>query len=159
MGRQKDIVDNAEELYRAGAALMRRGRGKEALEVLRRARDLAPQEARYLSLYGLCLATAGGKHREGVRLCQLAAEEEFYRPELYRNLGKALLASGRTSEAQEAFREGLTLDPRDRAIIRELEDMGIRRRPLFPFLDRRNPLNRWPGIVRHRLGGSGTALA
>jgi Flp pilus assembly protein TadD len=160
MGQQNETTQSAEEFYRAGMTLMRRGRGREALRALRKARDLDPRETRYLSQYGLCLATAGGKPREGVQLCQLAAEEEFYRPELYRNLGLALLAAGKPQEAQEAFREGLALDSRDRTIIRELERMGVRRRPLFPFLDRRNLLNRWPGIMRHRMGGNtGATLA
>ncbi|MDF1552971.1 MAG: tetratricopeptide repeat protein [Deferrisomatales bacterium] len=158
MAQQDETLESAEEFYRAGVILMRRGRGQEALRALRKARELDPRETRYLSQYGLCLATVGGKHREGVQLCQAAAEEEFYRPELYCNLGLALLAGGRVREAQAAFREGLSLDPRDRTIIRELERMGVRRRPLFPFLDRRNPLNRWPGIMRHRLGGDSVAL-
>ena len=160
MGQQKETTQSAEEYYRAGVTLLRRGRGHEALSVLRKARDLDPRETRYLSKYGLCLATAGHKPREGVEICRLAAEEEFYRPELYCNLGLALLAAGKHREAQEAFREGLSLDPRDRTIIRELELMGVRRPPMFPFLNRRNLLNRWPGIMRHRLGGdTGATLA
>jgi Flp pilus assembly protein TadD len=153
MGQREETIQTAEEFYRAGVVLMRRGRGREAISALRKAHELDPKETRYLSQYGLCLATSGGKPREGAQLCRTATEEEFFRPELYRNLGLALLAGGRAQEAQEAFREGLSLDPRDRTIIRELERMGVRRRPLFPFLDRRNPLNRWPGIMRHRLGG------
>lgn len=158
MGQQGETIQSAEEFFRAGVTLMRRGRGREALLALRKARELDPRETRYLSQYGLCLATTGGKHREGVQLCQTAAEEEFYRPVLYCNLGLALLAGGKVREAQEAFREGLALDPRDRTIIRELERMGVRRRPLFPFLDRRNPFNRWPGIMRHRIGGDTGAI-
>ena len=157
MAETKLDTQNAEEFFRAGVTLLRRGRDKEALRAFRRARDLAPGEPVFTSFYGMCLATVGGQPRDGVRMCKHAADEEFYRPELYLNLGKAQMAAGNHQAAQEAFREGLSLDPQNRAIVRELERMGIRRRPLFPFLNRRNPLNRWPGVVRHRIGGQGSA--
>lgn len=142
---------SAEDFYRAGIILLRRKREKEALAAFEHACKREPDDSLYRSYYGLCLAITRRRSAEGVQLCAQAAEEEFFRPEVHLNLGKALLATGRREEAERAFREGLSLDEDNREIIRELEKMGVRKRPLLPFLPRRNPLNRWPGLLFHRL--------
>jgi len=140
-----------EEFFRAGIALLRRKQFQDALRAFKHALDLDPEDARYLSFYGLCLAATGRNPGEGVQLCEAAAEKEFYRPELHLNLGRAHLIQGRPEKAQKAFREGLALDEQNREIIRELENMGVRKRPTLPFLNRKNPLNKWSGLVRQRL--------
>jgi hypothetical protein len=37
-------------------------------------------------------------------------------------------------------------------LIREIQRLGFRRPPIFPFLGRKHPLNRFVGILFTRLG-------
>ena len=148
----------AEEFFRAGVILLRRKQVKDAQRAFQRALDLAPSEPRYGSYFGLCLAASGTNVKKGLQLCEKAAEAEFYRPDLHLNLGKACVAAGLPGKAQQALRVGLSLDPQNKEIVRELDKLGVRRRPFFPFLDRKNPLNKWVGLVRHRLAPSPSSL-
>jgi tetratricopeptide (TPR) repeat protein len=141
---------DAQEFFRAGIVLLQRGEEREALKAFRRAARLKPEEARYLSYYGMCLARAGRDAKEGLRLCEAAVAMEFYLPETHLNHARVLRLAGRLDQAQEALREGLVLDQGNREILRELDELGIRQRPLFPFLDRKNPLNRWAGRARRK---------
>jgi Tfp pilus assembly protein PilF len=143
--------DDSEEIFKEGVILLKRNQLRDAMVAFKRALDMRPKEARYLSYYGLCLAATGKRPREGVKLCEKAAAEVFYRPELFLNLGKAWIIAGNRDKAQEAFRTGLVLDSGNREIMAQLESLGIRKPLFFPFFDRRNALNRWVGKVRHVL--------
>jgi Flp pilus assembly protein TadD len=46
-----------EDLFQSGISHLRKHRGRQALEALRLAAELQPHEPRYISYYGLCLAT------------------------------------------------------------------------------------------------------
>lgn len=139
------------DFYRAGLILLKRKQEREALVAFERALQLEPADSLARSYYGLCLALTRRNLSEGLRLCEQAAEEEFFRAEVHLNLGKTLLLAGKRQEAERALREALTLDETNRETLRELEKMGVRKRPLVPFLSRGNPLNRWPGLLLHRL--------
>jgi hypothetical protein len=69
----------------------------------------------------------------------------------YLNLGKVYLLAGKKSQAIEVFRKGLAHE-RHQEIIDELNRLGIRKSPVLPFLKRKNPINRYFGIILHRLG-------
>jgi hypothetical protein len=45
---------------------------------------------------------------------------------------------------------GLSIQSDHQGIIRALKDMGVRKRPVLPFLNRNNPLNVYLGRVRSR---------
>jgi Tfp pilus assembly protein PilF len=149
--KSNGAAQDPEEMYKSGVILLKRNMLNEATAAFRRALELRPKEARYLSYYGLCLAAAGNRPKEGLRMCEKAADEVFYRPELFLNLGKACVLTGSHEKAQDAFRKGLSLDRGNREIVDQLESLGIRKPPVFPFLDRKNALNKWVGLVRHKL--------
>jgi tetratricopeptide (TPR) repeat protein len=141
------LVQAAESRFQRGLSALEAGRGLEALalfeaalEVERRLGGRTPQ-ARYLSYYGLSLATAGGHPRDGVDLCRQAIALEFFNADLCLNYGRALLANSRRKDAYAAFLKGLKVQKSHQAILQELGRMGWRRRPIVPFLARHNPIN------------------
>jgi len=141
------LVRPAEESFRRGVEALESGKGLQAMALFEAAIELERRygvdrpQARYLSYYGLCLGTEGGRHREGVRFCREATQLEFYNPDLYLNLGRVLLGAGDRRAAYAALADGYRLQPGHPAIVREMKRMGLRRRPPIPFLSRTNPLN------------------
>ena len=105
----------------------------------------------YLSHFGLCLGLVGGRPDEAIRACRRAVAQERANAELWRNLGRSLVAARRREEAFYAFQCGLDVRPGDPAILRELSRMGVRERPVLPLLSRRNRLNIVLGKTRRRL--------
>ncbi len=138
-------------LYERGRELLLKGHPREALVCFEEACRLDPGNARALSHRGLCLALFEGRVEEGIALCRRAVDLEFYRAEHYLNLGKACLQAGRKREAIQAFRHGRIVDPQHPGIARELQALGIRRRPVLPCLPRSHFLNRQLGRLRARL--------
>lgn len=140
-----------EEFFKAGVFLMKRDRLKEAYQAFRRAFDDKGGDPRYMSYYGYMLAKVGGRLKEGLVLCERAAAREFYRPELYYNLAQVYMLIGNRRKAYETLRKGMSLDKSNKDIVRELEKMGIRKPPVFPFLDRKSAINKMAGKVLYRL--------
>ena len=150
------IYKPAEESFRKGVASLKEHRGKEALAFFEasllldsRARRTSGQP-RYRSYYGLCLATTTGKMREALKLCRKAGEDEFYNWEVWFNLGKVEKAAGNSYKAHKAFIRALHFSPKSQEIRQELTDLGLRRQPVFKFLDRAHPLNRLMGRMTYR---------
>ncbi len=100
-----------------------------------------------MAYYGLCLVVLRQDPSRGLALCKRAVDEAGDRPEFYWALGKAYLAMRRKPLAITAFEHGLQIgdDPR---LVSELRRLGVRNRPLIPFLPRENFLNRYLGILR-----------
>jgi tetratricopeptide (TPR) repeat protein len=144
----------AEESFRQGLTAFENGRGREATAFfeaalrLERAFGAGTPQARYLSLYGLCLGTVLQRKHEGVRYCREAVRMEEYNADLQCNLGRVLLSAGLRKEAYNAFANGIRMDPCHGGIIRELKQMGIRQTPVLPFLARENRLNVILGRMR-----------
>lgn len=141
------LVRPAEESYQKGLAALAQGRRLEALALFEAAMALdkaygakAPQP-RYVSFYGLCLALEARRMSEAAALCREALGAEFYNADLHWNLGRVLLAAGRRREAHDVLVQGLGWERGHSGIVRELRSMGRRRRPVIPFLARRNPIN------------------
>jgi len=148
------LLQAAEQSFQKGLEFLHLGQHREALAFFRGAIEIenrmngTTHQARYLSYYGLSLAlTRGGLH-EAVRCCRLAAKQEGYRPEVCLNLGRVLLMAGRRREAHRALKRALRIQPGSREIRRELKRMGIRRRPVLPFLPRESSINVFLGRIR-----------
>jgi hypothetical protein len=151
------LCHTAEKSFNKGLQLLRRGGdGRECMALFEAALTLDRRagngvgQARYRSYYGLCLALRDGKVRDGLLLCRAAAKEEFFNPEMWLNLGRVELVARNKRYAHKSFRRGLRLAPENEDLRRELDRMGLRRRPALPFLDRSNPLNVWMGKLAHR---------
>ncbi len=98
-----------------------------------------------MSYYALCLATAEGHYDKAISMCVMAAEKEFYNPEIYLNLGRIFLVNGQKRVAMKSFKKGLGYDISHEDIIEEVRRLGIRRSPTLSFLHRNNPVNRFFG--------------
>lgn len=140
-----------EQLFTVGKHLLESRQYREALLALKQASRLEPEEARYRSLYGLCLVLSGRNREEGLRLCRRALQQAFYDVDLYVNLAEAHLAAGDRRRAVAVLRKATTLEHQNRSVHRLLRDLGKRRRRLIPFLRRGHPVNRIAGRLRHTL--------
>ena len=143
----------AEEHYRRGRELFDLGRVDQAIENFRTAHNLDLANPRYRSFFGLGLALVERRFDRALELCRSAAKEEFFNPELYHNLARVHLAFGFKAEAIRYLRRGLMIDPANVAMTDDLQDLGLRKAPVLPFLPRRHAMNRLLGLVR-RLWGS-----
>ncbi len=142
---------SADEHFRRGESALAEGDARVALEHFEVARRLEPANARYRSYFGLSLGLAERRFDKALELCRAAAKEEFFNPLFYHNLARLHLAFGFKAEGIRYLRRGLMIDPHNAPITEEMERMGIRRRPLFGFVRRNHPLNRWLGRVMRRL--------
>ena len=131
---------------------------EDALETLEDALTEHPFNSFLLSYHGWLDATVNGNCERGVDSCKTAIEilkeevllgHEVFYPAFYLNLGRAYLAGGAKKNAADAFKMGLEADPEDSSLLREATRLGIRKRPVIPFLKRSNPLNRYIGRLLH----------
>ena len=128
-------IPDAEELFKAGLFLLKRDKTRDALTAFRAAYLQKENEPRYMSYTGVCLALAEGKTRDGVKLCEAAVGKEFYRAELFLNLGRVYLLAGNRKKAHQAFRKGMALDKESRDLRSELERAAWRAGFRFAAVD------------------------
>lgn len=132
---------------------LRDGQTPEALTHARRALVVAPKNPFYLSYTGLLAAVAEKRFADGETLCREALGVKCNHAQLYLNLAEVYHQAGRTVEAIETLEKGMVSAGRDFRIRRALEQIGMRRSPVLPFLHRTHPLNRTLGKWRHSLSG------
>jgi tetratricopeptide (TPR) repeat protein len=140
-----------EKLFKLGLQCLKRNLPLKAHMAFTRAYKLRPEEQRYCSYYGLTIAMVHRNLEPALKLCSEAMEKNYMYPDLYRNLGRVYLLAGQREKAYGVFKEGLKLDAASRDLHAELATMGIRKPPVFPFLDRNHPLNFIAGKLRHWL--------
>ncbi|GFO59843.1 hypothetical protein GMST_21680 [Geomonas silvestris] len=134
--------------------------GSEALEMKDYAtarRYLSAAVARerlpnHLSQYALALAAHTKEIDQSITLCQEAVKQEPKNPEHFLRLGTIYLLANRKKEAIRIFRLGLRVG-KSPIISRWLQVLGDRKKPVFPFLARSNPLNKYLGKLRMSLTG------
>ena len=150
----------AERWFRLGAQLVREERYHEALSPLEQALSYSVEspDAPFLrtlrSHYGLTIAMTRGDVRRGRRLCEEAILRGPFDPHLYANLARLYLRAQRKDLAAQTVATALRLAPEDRELTALAGRIGLRREPIFSFLERSHPLNRLVGKLRHRLGAT-----
>jgi len=135
-------------------ALLVKGRRREAYELAQNAVVQYADDPFLLSYYGYLAAFMDGKYRSGIEACTRAIAlfrkkallgeedaEEALNAGLYLNLGRAYLAAGKKMDAVDTLNKGLHYDKRNRDILAELKNLGIRKIIPLPFLARSNPIN------------------
>ena len=156
--RRREAVKPADYLL-AVKSHLRNGRQKDAFRVLQQATMMYPDDPVILSYYGCLQALVDKKYRSGVETCKKAiillkkkkssfGEEVLY-PVFYLNLGRAYIAAGKKKDAIDAFAKGLQYDYGNNDLKKELRGLGLRKKPLVPFLDRSNPINKYIGMLLH----------
>lgn len=147
----RPMSEEAARLYAHGAVCLEGGRFEDALSSLSQAESIAPDHARIRSMLGVATAYAHRDLERARMLCESAAKQEFFNPEVYLNLARVYLVFGRRSEALRYLRRGKMIDPAHSGIQQEIRRLGRRRLPVVPFLPRRHPINRALGEARSRL--------
>lgn len=152
-------VKSPAEYIREMRGYLRYGQQKQAYAVILQAVALYPSHPLVLSYYGMLQALVDRKFYSGIAACTRAFvgfrsadrrnAEQIY-PLFYLNLGRACLAAGKKKEAVENFNKGLKHDPYHAELRKEMQRLGVRKKPVVPYLSRSNPLNRLLGILRSR---------
>ncbi len=139
-----------ESVIESGLELARDGRYREALDIFEE--DLCfTQHPTATSYYAISLANVEGNYDKAISLCLMAAEKEFYNPEIYLNLGRVFLLNGQKAVAVRAFRKGLKYDNCNMGLLVEMKRLGLRKRPVITFLPRQNLFNRCLGRLVARM--------
>ena len=138
-----------DELIEKGIALLNANNKLAALACFDTALTMgnSPKLMSYLSY---CIATERGRIQEALTLCNNALAQEPDNPLHYLNLGRIYLHAGKKNDALTALRKGLSLGD-DTVIMSLLKRFGTRGKPVFPFLPRDNFLNKYTGLLLHRI--------
>lgn len=142
-------------LVEEGIALCRKGRWNEGSVLLARALEGREGSTDYpglaYSYLGVALAKLERRRRDGLKLCEHAVRLQFYEPENHLNLARVYLLMDNRRGAVDALARGLRVDPSHAGLRALRKEIGVRRRPVIPFLSRDNFLNRLLGRIRHDL--------
>jgi tetratricopeptide (TPR) repeat protein len=140
------------EAFRRGIRLARKDQWHEAYNLFIRISQQVERRGNlpgvFYSYLGVAMARCDGRRRDGMELCRYAVKVQPEQPENHLNLATAYLMLGRRSEALRAVQIGLEVEPTHRRLNEMHERIGVRQRPLFPFLSRSNPLNSVAGRGR-----------
>lgn len=141
---------SAEELYLMGMEAVEAGDAGTALDCFKAAvtRERNPL---YLSQLALCLAQYENEFYASIPLCQEALGKEPKNALHFLRMGKIQLYAGNKKEAIRFLRLGLRLG-KNPAITALLQGLGLRQPPVLPFLARSNPINKYLGLLRARMG-------
>lgn len=160
---QQRLAEGAVDLAWRGIEHGRQGEWTEALYWLSLAAEQSPTERElppvFYAYLGHGIARFQGKTREGVKLCQRAAELDLLQPEACRLLAETFLLSDDRRSAIDAVERGLEIDAADAELLELKDQLGDRRQPVLAFLPRHHAVNRYLGRLRHRLLGSPASRA
>ncbi len=93
-----------------------------------------------LSYLAYCLAAEQHAYSKSLELTSNALQSDRFHPLIYLNLARIYLVAGRENKAMQTLRRGIRCQ-RHPLLLRKLESLSDRRRMVFPFLGRSNPLN------------------
>lgn len=131
-------------------AEIKRGNTPVGLQLLKSAVD-HPSRSKAQAWYGYCLAREKNEYSNGIALCKEALKTNPRESEIYLALGRIYLLLDRREQAIEALKQGIKMDYSPDS-ERLLESIGVRLRPVFPFLKRRNLLNVTSGRLLSKIG-------
>jgi tetratricopeptide (TPR) repeat protein len=152
-GGEENRAETAEELFKRGVEALRKKESLKALSYFESSFNLN-NSAECQSYLGLSMAMERGEVKKGLGLCEDAITREPENPTLYLNMGKLLFRAGRKQEAIDSVRKGLDVGNNDEALA-WLNNLGVRRKPVFSFLPRGHFLNKYMGFVLNRIGIGG----
>jgi len=145
----RTLPAEAQAILDEGLRRYQDGDAEGAHEAFGRAFRRAPSDPRIQSWYGLTLVLVEKNSNLGVVLVDGAVRNGRPFPELVINQSRVAIALGQRVRAVRALERGLAFNPGDPELLRERIGLGTRRRPVVPFLSRRNWLNRVFGRIRH----------
>jgi tetratricopeptide (TPR) repeat protein len=134
-------------------AAIEEARSGSALIALVELEDLVRQGNRpqVMGWLGYCLARQKKDFSRALVLCTSALDAQPDNADLYLALGRVYHLAGRRYQALSTLRKGLKMG-RNELIAEELILMGMRKGPVFRFLDRNHQINVMAGRVMTRFG-------
>lgn len=136
-------------LYLQGISCWNKRRYDNALVCFQRAYELAPGNPFVMSYLGLARVKMKAVE-EGLELCRQAVRKKPFNEDLLYNLGQAYRMAGNRNEARKTFLLGAKGCDDTQRFLNALKEMGVRRKPVIPFLSRDNVLNRWLGKITYK---------
>jgi len=136
--------------FKTGLTFLRDNYAERALQHIQRATDLERNNPYYMSYLGVALARTQKKWADAERLCDAAVRMKRNQAQLYLNLAEVYVASGRREDARDALMAGMKYARRDIRLSIAMAKLTNRRNPVFSFLERKHPLNRHFGMLRHK---------
>jgi hypothetical protein len=142
-------------------SLLGQDQDKDAFELLKDGLKFFPDDLVLLSYHGYLYSRVAKKKRKGIRICRdvistfesrVSVNRDMMYPIFYLNLGRAYLWADKKKEACRAFSIGLKSDRENADIIAEMNKLGKRRKPVLPFLERSNLLNKYTGLFLSKIG-------
>ena len=146
------MSEAAQQFFRRAEELLSKGDNLGALHNFEKSLSLDSSCALCKSYVALLMASERGQLQKAIEIAEEALGNMPDNCTLYLNLGKLYLRAGRKTDALEVVRRGLSRGEFPEG-LRFLEEMGNRRKPVFPFLPRNNFFNKYAGLILKRLGG------
>jgi tetratricopeptide (TPR) repeat protein len=134
-----------EGLLKKGLEALAQGDTLSALSCFEKAIKLEKSPV-VCSYYAFCIAKERGQSSKAISLCEEAIQKEPSNSLHYLNLGRIYLVDNKKEEAIKTFREGLNYEANP-LIVDELNKLGPRKPPIFPFLKRSSPINKYLGLM------------
>ncbi len=141
----------SQALFNQAVEYMNRNRYGRAVELLKEALHIAPDNPYYLSYLGLCTGYAGNDFGAAITLCKRALVLCPSDAVIHVNLGKVYKLNGDLTSAYSTFLSAWRRNKEHPAPAAELSRLGIRRPPVLTFLNRGHILNKHLGILRSKL--------
>ena len=112
----------------ASISLSRLGRHAEAVAMARRAVELAPHQSEGFRALALALRSRGGNLDEARAMAAQGLALAPHAADSFLTVGSVEAAAGRTTEAEEAFRQALRIDPNNSVAHNELTRLHLGKR-------------------------------
>jgi Flp pilus assembly protein TadD len=141
----------SEVFFNQAMELFSRNHVEAAMKQFEKALQISPNNALYLSHYGLCIAMEREDFPSALKLCERAVKMDPRNPVARVNLGKIYRLQGDNTRAYKTYLQAWKTDKTHPSAAAELSRMGIRRPPVFPFLSRSHWLNKQFGILRAKI--------
>ena len=141
---------DAEELRRKGLEALQRKLYYLARSCFEQALSLK-ESAEISSHLAFCMAKSGADRRQALQLAEKALQSEPDNLDLHLNLGRVQIIAGAKELGLRTLRRGVQLGG-GKEFLAELTKWGTRTPSPIPTLPRNHPLNKYLGILMHRLG-------
>ena len=145
-----ELVGDAEELRHKGLEALQRKLYYLARSCFEQALSLK-ENAETSSYLAFCMAKSGADRREALKLAERALQSEPNNLDLHLNLARVQIIAGAKEQGLLTLRKGVQLGG-GKEFHAELTKWGTRTPPPIPALPRNHPLNKYLGIMMHRLG-------
>ncbi len=149
-GDQATPDESPKELFTKGKRLLSEQKYSDARRTLKKVYLSDSNNAAYLSYYGLSAALGRGEIKYAMELCTEAIKLDFQKSEFYENLARVYIKAGNKKAAVSTITKGIVYETEGEVLHEFLVELGVRQKPVLPFLKRSNSFNKALGILIRR---------